>query len=125
PTGHPFTAQVGGDVALRILPLGDSITYGSDDAPSAYRAALAELLKRDGNPVEYVGTANHGPEPHDAVEASAEDATVDDIYARAESSLAELLPNVVLLNTGTADCKNGADPETVTSRVRELLHLSW
>lgn len=32
---------------------------------------------------------------------------------------------MVLLNTGTADCKNGADPETVTSRVRELLHLSW
>lgn len=125
PSKVPFTAQVGGDVALRILPIGDSITYGSDDAPSAYRAALAELLKQDGNPVEYVGTDDHGPRPHSAVEASADDATIDDIYSRAESSLAELLPNIVLLNTGTADCKNGAEPEDVTGRVRELLQLSW
>ena len=32
---------------------------------------------------------------------------------------------MVLLNTGTADCKNGAEPEDVTGRVRELLQLSW
>lgn len=31
----------------------------------------------------------------------------------------------MLLNTGTADCKNGAEPEAVVDRVRELLELSW
>src|SRR6185436_6783124 len=40
---------------LRVMPLGDSITYGGG-APCGYRAPLYQLLTNAGQRVDYVGT---------------------------------------------------------------------
>jgi acyl-CoA thioesterase-1 len=43
---------------LRILPLGDSITYGDGGSNAGYRSTLAELLTALDEPFRFVGTTN-------------------------------------------------------------------
>jgi len=42
---------------IRLLPLGDSITYGFD-AAGGYRAPLCQLLTNAGDNIDFVGTQN-------------------------------------------------------------------
>lgn len=105
-----------------MLPIGDAATYGSEDAPNGYRAELAELLEKDGNKVEIVGSTLHGDEP---VEASSKGETIDELLTRAETAVPGFLPNVVVLNAGTADCEQGADGSEAGEKVDKILELVW
>src|SRR5690606_18093168 len=47
-----------GSRMLRMLPLGDSITYGDGGSNAGYRGRLAELLAALDEPFRFVGTCN-------------------------------------------------------------------
>lgn len=51
---------------VRIMPLGDSITFGAGDSlGGGYRRFLWELLRDSGQPVDFVGTQHNGPDTSD------------------------------------------------------------
>ena len=86
--------------AARILPLGDSITYG-EDTPGGYRAMLwHELVDESGLWFDFVGayTGNPGPGLHDldhqgksGIQARTVAGTIDDIASDTPSDIALIL----------------------------------
>ncbi len=55
-------ADVASNPTLRIMPLGDSITYGSSSAlGGGYRAPLWTLLRNGSYNVDFVGTQTNNP----------------------------------------------------------------
>lgn len=64
----PMALPIAGSRNLRIMPLGDSITYGFPDGPyGGYRNLLWQLLTKDGVSFDFVGSLKSGdgavPEP--------------------------------------------------------------
>ncbi|KAJ7235657.1 lipolytic enzyme [Mycena rebaudengoi] len=92
---------------MRLLPLGDSITWGftSSDG-NGYRAVLHNLLQT-GNTLDFIGSFKSGTMTDNDNEGHI-GATVQQI-AQASTSTAALpaRPNVVLLMAGTNDILNG------------------
>lgn len=88
---------------LRILPLGDSITYGFDmnelGATNGYRQPLLDLLPN--NTVEYIGSMESGHMLKNRTEGHI-GARIQQVAQWANNSLWER-PNVVLLMAGTND----------------------
>jgi hypothetical protein len=69
PVSHAATISNG--VNLRILPLGDSITYGAGSSDgNGYRLALQNMLS--GNNVQYVGSQHSGSMANNSNEGHAE-----------------------------------------------------
>lgn len=122
-----FAALVAGNVSLRIMPLGASITYGvgSSDG-NGYRAALKDLLNADGNPVDYVGSRQNGTMCDNDVEGWP-GYRITDVTAKAEESVPGTLPNLVLINAGTNDCASPGqeDPAKAGERMLALLEYLW
>ena len=110
--------QVGDDVALRILPISDASTEGSKTLPDGYGTALTELFEKNGNRVEFVDAAVEGVESQ---ESSSGGETIDQIISKTETSVPQAHPNVVILNTGTADCQDGANGNKVGDKMTNLL----
>lgn len=106
-----LNTQVGDDVALRVLPIGN-------DVQNAYHTELGQLLEKEGNKVEFVGTTPNGEE-------SSKSETIDELIARAETSVPSFLPNVVIVNAGTADCEQGADGKEAGDKIVKLLEVSY
>lgn len=110
---------------LRIMPIGDSITYGQGwDPHGGYRAVLREKLVAAGYDVDYVGTqsdnqgtlAQSGDVQHEGhpgwnVERVAS--------AFPDWSAAVDAPHVILLKVGTNNCNGNHD--TVMAQLRGLL----
>jgi lysophospholipase L1-like esterase len=129
---HPledrFAALVAGNVSLRIMPLGASITYGvgSSDG-NGYRAALRTLLNDDGNPVDYVGSRANGTMCDNEVEGWP-GYRISDVLEKAELSVPKTLPNLILINAGTNDCAapaQGEDPAQAGERMLAMLEYLW
>lgn len=104
---------------LRILPLGDSITYGyaSSDG-NGYRNALREVLTKANNTVDMIGSVKSGSmedndnEGHSGFLIS-QIANITDPYRQR--------PNVVLLHAGTNDMNKPSDPDTAPQRLDDLV----
>ncbi|KAK4494917.1 hypothetical protein PRZ48_014273 [Zasmidium cellare] len=112
---------------LRILPLGDSITYGyaSPDG-NGYRLKLLNDLKADGDKVVFAGTVHNGTMV-DNWNAGYPGKTIQYIGSQAPSSLKQY-PNIVLLMAGTNDMNanpsistEGDDPKAAISRLDTLV----
>jgi lysophospholipase L1-like esterase len=85
-------------VTLRMLPLGDSITWGFQSSDgNGYRLDLKNLLS--GNQVIYVGSQQSGSMANNENEGHP-GALIDQIATYAQASLPDR-PNVVLLMAGT------------------------
>lgn len=120
----PATSLLANDTALRIMPLGASITYGwlSTDG-NGYREDLLGLLQRGGNSkVTYVGSRNNGTMSENAVEGWP-GYRIDQVMAKASTAVPHYLPNVILINVGTNDCVQNwnMDNTTVQSKVEPSL----
>ena len=109
---------------LRIMPLGDSITYGQGWNGGGYRAVLREKLVAAGYDVDYVGTQTANP---GSLSASGDVqheghpgwkiAQLTKTFGTWSASIGA--PHVVLLKIGTNNCNN--DHDVAMQQTRELL----
>ncbi|MEV7971455.1 GDSL-type esterase/lipase family protein [Sphaerisporangium sp. NPDC088356] len=105
---------------LRIMALGDSITYGAGSSTGGgYRSTLNDLLGEDGATVTFVGSQHSGPAP-DAHEGRS-GWTISQIAAITDSAMATYRPNVVLLHIGTNDMNSNIDPDGAPARLGGLI----
>jgi lysophospholipase L1-like esterase len=88
---------------MRIMPLGDSITYGVG-SPGGYRTDLWQFLSADKVDAQFVGSQSSGPGnlPDPANEGHS-GWTIAQIAARVGTWLADYKPDVILLHIGTND----------------------
>ncbi|MFI7588041.1 GDSL-type esterase/lipase family protein [Spongisporangium articulatum] len=106
---------------LRVMPLGDSITWGNYYA-GAYRVTLWKKLKANHLKVNFVGSVSNGPSSlgdHD-VEAFSGWRT-DQFNDDVAGWLKTYRPDVVLLQTGSSDIEQGATGATTAQRLDTLL----
>ncbi|KAE9379471.1 carbohydrate esterase family 3 protein, partial [Stipitochalara longipes BDJ] len=103
---------------LRILPLGDSITWGflSTDG-NGYRQDLLNMLS--GIPVQYIGSQRSG-NMTDNFNEGHPGAIISQIAGFANQSLPQR-PNLILLMAGTNDMIKDVDPTNAPQRLGNLL----
>ena len=105
---------------LRIMPLGDSITWGTGSSTEAgYRVRLYTDLQGHGNTVDFVGSLRSGPAPN--AHEGHPSWKIADIAGIADSVLATHRPNVVLLHLGTNDMAGNIDPAGAPARLGGLI----
>ncbi|MCK9902882.1 lipolytic protein G-D-S-L family [Parafrankia colletiae] len=106
---------------LRVLPLGDSITYGVGTPDnSSYRARLAQLLGGVGGPVNFVGSQRTG-QLADQDNEGHPGWTISQIHSIASCTMREYRPNVVLLHIGTNDMARNVSVASAPERLRSLI----
>ncbi|RST05608.1 hypothetical protein EF910_12465 [Streptomyces sp. WAC07149] len=107
---------------VRVMPLGDSITYGQGSSnESGYRLPLQGLAaKQSRYALDFVGSLEHGPMPDSAHEGHA-GYTIERIRAGADRWLAAAQPDVVLLHIGINDLNQGADPGQAADQASALV----
>ncbi|GAA2657400.1 hypothetical protein GCM10010425_85120 [Streptomyces spororaveus] len=107
---------------VRVLPLGDSITYGQGSSnESGYRLPLHGLAaKQSRYSLDFVGSLEHGAMPDSAHEGHA-GYTIERIRAGANRWLAAAQPDVVLLHVGINDLNQGADPGQAADQASALV----
>ncbi|MFB6578550.1 GDSL-type esterase/lipase family protein [Streptomyces sp. NPDC056402] len=107
---------------VRVLPLGDSITYGQGSSnESGYRLPLHSLAaKQSRYTLDFVGSLEHGAMPDSAHEGHA-GYTIERIRAGANRWLAAAQPDVVLLHIGINDLNQGADPGQAADQASALV----
>jgi len=109
---------------LRVMPLGDSITFGIGSTGSnSYRASLYKQLVAAGATVDFVGSqksGNFAKPNHEGWSGY----TINQISSMSERSLPKK-PNVICLMGGTNDMAFGAmmgqDPTTAPTRLGALI----
>ncbi|MBB2943434.1 hypothetical protein FB565_003147 [Actinoplanes lutulentus] len=105
---------------LRIMPLGDSITYGANTTIGAYRGPLWDELRQNGTTVDYVGSRRYGNIP-DADNEGYPAWKIADIAGITDNALTTYKPNVVLLHIGTNDMNENADAAGAPGRLGSLI----
>lgn len=114
---------LGNGVALRIMPLGASITYGltSPDG-NGYRQALRAQLVAGGNKVNMIGTRQHGTMRDNDVEGYS-GFRIDQVRAKAAApgAVPRWKPNVVLINAGTNDAAQNHSVPTAGQRMEAMI----
>ena len=124
PPPLPQERSLANGIDLRILPLGDSITWGfAASDMNGYREKLRMRLNHGGNQnVTYVGSVDSGNMANNLCECHS-GATISEIAAFAQAYMArgERPPNVVLLLAGTNDMWYPRDPETAPDRLDSLV----
>ena len=111
PAAQPAAAAASA-TPVRIMPLGDSITYGSGDrntdptrTPAGYRRDLQNRLKAVGVYADFVGSrSNGGPDPHHEGHPGYE---IAQLTVGAPLWISTYKPDIVLLMAGTNDISHG------------------
>ncbi len=107
----------------RIMPLGDSITYGSG-APGGYRNRLYQILTAAGYTVDFVGTQTNNPvatlpdsdhEGHSGWRIDQLDTNIAAWFSAIAS------PDVILLHIGTNDFGQNLDTPNAINRLDALI----
>jgi lysophospholipase L1-like esterase len=105
----------------RIMPLGDSITFGDGSSHGAgYRKELWHALSNSGYEVDFVGSERDGaiPDPDHEGHPGWE---IDDIAEQVVPWLRLWRPTIVLLHLGTNDLDRNADVRRAPSRLGSLI----
>jgi lysophospholipase L1-like esterase len=106
---------------VRIMPLGDSITYGSK-APGGYRLELWTRLQRDGAAVDFVGSRQDGPASlGDRDHEGHSGWRIDELTEAVDGWLARQQPEIVLLMIGTNDVLQNHEVAGAPARLAALL----
>lgn len=109
------------DTPLRVMPLGDSITWGSGSSTGdGYRGPLWNALAADGHALDFVGTVRNGS-MSDPDNEGHPGYRIDQIAALADASLDRFRPNVVTLEIGTNDLLQSYEVSTATARLAALV----
>ncbi|QNP68071.1 RICIN domain-containing protein [Streptomyces roseirectus] len=107
---------------LRVMPLGDSITWGvgSSDG-NGYRGLLWDKLMADGHPLDFVGTGRAGS-MSDPDNEGHSGYRIDQISTLVDAALTRYRPNVVTLKIGTNDLNQSYQVSTATARLKSLVN---
>jgi lysophospholipase L1-like esterase len=111
---------------VKVIPLGDSITYGAYgagmDGVGGYRSVLAKKCQAEGLSVDFVGTLNY-PEmaDFDADNQGMRGWRIDQIDAKVKSWISQCKPDVILLQIGVNDFIQGASVDTTAARLDKLM----
>jgi VCBS repeat-containing protein len=116
---------------LKIMPLGDSITYGfaaqdyltQNSLSQGYRGPLWSDFLANNMLVNLVGDQNDGPVTlPDTANAGYPGLTTSEIAARLPGLLAAEQPNAILLMAGTNDANAGIGPSTIAANILGMLN---
>jgi lysophospholipase L1-like esterase len=108
---------------VRIMPLGDSITYGQGSSTGGgYRLPLWNDLRARGIKITFVGSERTGPfinfsranEGHPGW-------TIDQLAAKVVGWLRAYQPQIILLHIGTNDFVKDVDPTHAAARLSNLI----
>jgi lysophospholipase L1-like esterase len=107
---------------VRVLPLGDSITYGRNSCSGdGYRGPLQQLAPAKGFAVDFVGSQLNGSMDDPANEGHP-GYTVDQISAGVDGWLAATHPDVVLLHIGINDLNTYASGADTAAKATQLVN---
>jgi lysophospholipase L1-like esterase len=107
---------------LRVMPLGDSITWGyGSQSTAGYRSDLYGDLRAEASSVDFVGSEDHtdGMTDHDNEGHSGW--RIDQVAHVAGCSVPLAKPNVILLHVGTNDANQNYDMDGAADRIRGLI----
>ncbi len=114
-------AQAAPSPALRIMPLGDSITWGvGSSSNSSYRAPLWSTVTGAGYSLDFVGSQNSGSLP-DTDHEGHSGWKINDIAGIAADRMTSYQPNVVTLHIGTNDINGNDDVADAPARLGSLI----
>jgi lysophospholipase L1-like esterase len=114
-------ASAASDTPLRVMPLGDSITWGvGSSTGDGYRGPLWNRLATDGHPLDFVGTERSGS-MSDNDNQGHPGYKIHQVAALTDASLTRYRPNVVTLHIGTNDLNESYQVSTATARLRSLV----
>ncbi|MFF4486293.1 ricin-type beta-trefoil lectin domain protein [Streptomyces sp. NPDC001544] len=122
-TGAPPPAgqAAAAPTALRLMPMGDSITWGvGSPSGNGYRGFLWNQLAADGHTLDFVGSGRAGTMADPDNEGHS-GWRIDQITGIADSVLARYRPNVVTLEIGTNDLNGNYQVPTAPDRLRALI----
>lgn len=106
---------------LRVMPLGDSITYGEGSTHEAgYRTTLWDLLDDRLGGTNFVGSRQAGDMPDQDHEGHSGQ-RIDQIADAAYCSVQQRRPNVVTLHAGTNDMNQTFELATAPGRLGSLI----
>ncbi|KAF4419074.1 acetylxylan esterase [Fusarium acutatum] len=113
------------NVALRLMPLGGSVTYGvgSSDG-NGYRKVLRDLLLANGYEVCMVGSRRAGS-MHNNENEGWRGYRLDQIESRVRRSVATVKPNLFTVNAGSNDCIQSHELGAFRERMDSLLEHLW
>ncbi|MFI8933817.1 ricin-type beta-trefoil lectin domain protein [Streptomyces sp. NPDC053474] len=115
-------ASAASTTPLRVMPLGDSITWGvGSSTGNGYRAPLWDRLAADGHPLDFVGTLRGGS-MSDPDNEGHSGYRIDQIAALADAPLTRYRPNVVTLHIGTNDLQGASEVDTAIARLKSLVN---
>lgn len=115
-------AEAAAPVALRIMSLGASVTFGTGSSTgNSYRKDLRDMLAAAGHEVNFVGTAENGNFTDRQVEATP-GFVISQIAASAQAATASLLPNLVLMDAGTNNCNKGGTVPDAGANVTAMIN---
>jgi lysophospholipase L1-like esterase len=107
--------------SLRVMPLGDSITWGiGSSTGNSYRGFLWNELASEGHAEDFVGTQRNGA-MSDPDNEGHSGWRIDQIAGITDSVLAQYRPNVVTLEIGTNDLNQNYQVPTATDRLHALI----
>jgi lysophospholipase L1-like esterase len=110
-----------GEAPIRVMPLGDSITYGIGPAVNnGYRADLYDRLTQAGLNVDFVGSVQSG-DGADPDNEGHPGWTIEQISAEVDTWIADARPDVILLHAGTNDMRASATVPTAPAALSALL----
>ena len=118
---HSGVAAAESNGGVRVMPLGDSITEGTQ-VPGGYRIGLWQRLSAAGYRVDFVGTQFNGPAAlgdHD--HEGHPGWRIDQIDANITGWLGTAGPRTVLLHIGTNDVLQNYNLSTAPSRLSTLI----
>ncbi|WP_326673398.1 ricin-type beta-trefoil lectin domain protein [Streptomyces sp. NBC_01257] len=117
----PGEQSVAAASALRVMPLGDSITDGlGSSTGNGYRGPLWDELSSKGYSLDFVGTSRAGS-MGDPDNEGHSGWRIDQIASIADASLSRYRPNVVTLMIGTNDLGQNYQVPTAPDRLNSLI----
>ncbi|WP_328550367.1 MULTISPECIES: ricin-type beta-trefoil lectin domain protein [unclassified Streptomyces] len=115
-------ASAASNTPLRVMPLGDSITWGvGSSTGNGYRGPLWNELAADGHPLDFVGTVRNGS-MSDPDNEGHSGYRIDQIAALADASLTRYRPNVVTLHIGTNDLQGASQANDAIAGLKSLVN---
>ncbi|WP_328435495.1 ricin-type beta-trefoil lectin domain protein [Streptomyces sp. NBC_00425] len=117
----PSAVRAAVPTALRLMPLGNSITWGvGSSSGNGYRGFLRNQLAAEGHALDFVGSGRNGT-MSDPDNEGHSGWRIDQITGIADSVLARYRPNVVTLEIGTNDLNGNYQIPTAPDRLRALI----